>query len=47
MQNIHNYQVMVAKEEKNGHESRLLLLGKMKHLPENERVSFAKENRIQ
>jgi hypothetical protein len=31
---------------KNGQESRLLLLGKMKHLPESERVSFGKKNRI-
>jgi len=37
----------LLKEEKDGQQSRFLLLDKLKHLPENEGVSFAEECRNQ
>jgi hypothetical protein len=46
MQNIDKLLSYLGRRRKNGQESRLLLLGKMKHLPENERVSFAEKDRI-
>jgi len=47
MQNIHDYNAIVTEKEKDGQQSRFLLLDQMKHLPENEGVSFVEECRNQ